>query len=534
MKPGPNAEAETELQRLRAQLLDAQMRLRQAGETHARILATVAHEIRNPLHAMLSLLDVLGQSGLDTQRRGWVETARQSGHGLIGLLDDLLELGSAESGSQMLMVAPFQPTSLFGGIVDLIRPRAAAKGLRFESEIALGEASWLNGDARRLRQIVFNLVGNAIKFTERGLVRLRAAATPTPDGRFALVIEVSDTGPGFDAALASTLFDDFVQGPQATRVGGAGLGLAIVRRLVELMGGTVEAESTPGTGARFRVRLLLPRAEELAPACARPVATDEPAPPSLLPVAPPMRRRLQVLLVEDSPTNRAVALAMLKTAPLIVDAVENGMQAIERLQQTAYDLVLMDVAMPVMDGLEATRAIRALGPPVAQVPVIAMTANALAADEMRCRDAGMDDYLTKPIERANLLAMLTRWLGPLDEPRPAIDETIVVRLLQEVEPGALTRLLGVFLEEARNRAARIEAAVGRLDAAEAIAQIEHESHAMKGSAETFGAAALAARAAAIESAIRARALDTVRNQANGLASLVIDAEHAYRARGYYQ
>jgi CheY-like chemotaxis protein/HPt (histidine-containing phosphotransfer) domain-containing protein len=535
---GPAPEADTadkvdpaEQQHLRAQLLDAQIRMRQADETHARILATVAHEIRGPLHAMLSLLQLLRESGLDTQRGGWVETARQSGHGLIGLLDDLLEIGSAESGSLALMVAPFQPTRLFGGIVDLVRPRAAAKGLRFESEFALGEASWLSGDARRLRQIVFNLVGNAVKFTERGLVRLRATATPTQDGQFVLVIEVSDTGPGFDPALSSSLFGDFVQGPEARRCGGAGLGLAIVRRLVELMGGTIEVESEPGKGARFRVRLTLPRAEESSVPVRAPV--QEPARPAVLtPVAPPPRRRLQVLLVEDSPTNRAVALAMLKTAPLTVDAVENGMQAIERLKQTPYDLVLMDVLMPVMDGLEATRAIRALEDPVSRVPVIAMTANAMAADEVRCREAGMDDYLTKPIERANLLAMLARWLGPLEEPRPAIDETVVVRLLQEVESGALTRLLGVFLDEAGHRAARIEAAVAQLDSPEAIAQIEYESHAMKGSAETFGAAALAVRAASIETAIRVRALESVRAKAGGLAAMVVDAKAAYRARGY--
>ncbi|MDB5364751.1 MAG: Signal transduction histidine kinase [Rhodospirillales bacterium] len=520
-----------ELQHLRAQLLEAQMRVRQADETHARILATVAHEIRGPLHAMLSLLRLLRESGLDTQRGGWVETARQSGHGLIGLLDDLLEFGSAESGSLALMVAPFQPTSLFGGIVDLVRPRAAAKCLRFESEFALGEASWLSGDARRLRQIVFNLVGNAVKFTERGVVRLRATATPTPDGQFALVIEVSDTGPGFDPALTSSLFGDFVQGPEARRSGGAGLGLAIVRRLVELMGGTIEAESEPGKGARFRVRLTLPRAEALSLPVRAPMQAPA-APAVLTPAAPPSRRRLQVLLVEDSSTNRAVALAMLKTAPLTVDAVENGMQAIERLKQTPYDLVLMDVLMPVMDGLEATRAIRALEDPISRVPVIAMTANAMAADEVRCREAGMDDYLTKPIERANLLAMLARWLGPLEEPRPAIDETVVVRLLQEVEPGALTRLLGVFLDEAGHRAARIEAAVAQLDSPEAIARIEYESHAMKGSAETFGAAALAARAASIETAIRVRALDSVRAKVSGLAAMVVDAEGAYRARGY--
>jgi CheY-like chemotaxis protein len=530
-----------ELQQLRAQLLDAQMRVRQAEETHARILATVAHEIRDPLHAMLSLLQLLRQSGLDTQRGGWVETAHQSGNGLIGLLDDLLELGSAESGSLALIVAPFQPTGLFGGIVDLIRPRAAAKGLRFESEFALGEAAWLNGDARRLRQVVFNLVGNAVKFTERGLVRLRATATPTPDGQFVLVIEVSDTGPGFDPALTGSLFEDFVQGPEARRQGGAGLGLAIVRRLVDLMRGTIEVESEPGKGARFRLRLTLPRTEESVPP--RASRKREPAsPPVLAPVvptpsapapsAPALRRRLQVLLVEDSPTNRAVALAMLKTVPLIVDAVENGMQAIERLRQTPYDLVLMDVAMPVMDGLEATRAIRALGDPIARVPVIAMTANALAADEKRCREAGMDDYLTKPIERANLLVTLTRWLGPLEEPRPAIDETVVVRLLQEVEPAALRRLLGVFIDEAASRVARIEAAAARLDSSEAIAQIEHESHALKGSAVTFGAAALAARAASIETAIGVRALDSVRAKVSGLVAMLADAEAAYRRHGY--
>jgi CheY-like chemotaxis protein/HPt (histidine-containing phosphotransfer) domain-containing protein len=256
---------------------------------------------------------------------------------------------------------------------------------------------------------------------------------------------------------------------------------------------------------------------------------------AVTPPPPPPRagQRPHILLVEDSPTNRAVALAMLKSAPLVIDAVENGMQAIERLRETPYDLVLMDVAMPVMDGLDATRAIRALDGPAAKVPVVAMTANALSQDEARCRDAGMDDYLTKPIERANLLAMLSRWLGPLEGPRPVIDEMTIARLLQEVEPGSLNRLLGVFLDEARNRATRILAAVARLDAAEAIAQIEYEAHALKGSAQTFGAATLATRAGNVETAIRVRALDTVRSQAGALAGMVADAEHAYRARGYF-
>jgi CheY-like chemotaxis protein len=256
-------------------------------------------------------------------------------------------------------------------------------------------------------------------------------------------------------------------------------------------------------------------------------------PATVTPMTPPSGRRPHVLLVEDSPTNRAVALAMLKSAPVVIDAVENGMQAIERLRETPYDLVLMDVAMPVMDGLDATRAIRALDGPAAKVPVVAMTANALAQDEVRCRDAGMDDYLTKPIERANLLATLTRWLGPLDLPRPVIDETTIARLLQEVEPGALNRLLSVFVDEARNRVTRILAAVARLDAAEAIAQIEYEAHALKGSAQTFGAATLAARADLVEMAIRTRALDTVRSLVGALSGMVADAEHAYRARGYF-
>jgi CheY-like chemotaxis protein/nitrogen-specific signal transduction histidine kinase/HPt (histidine-containing phosphotransfer) domain-containing protein len=509
---------EAELARLRAALQAAQDRAHRADEAHARVLAAVAHEIRNPLHAMLSLLGLLRESELDPQRRGWVETARDSGLGLLALLDDLLELGRAEAGELALVEAPFQPAELVGGVVDLLRARAVAKGLRFESDVALDDAPWLAGDARRLRQILFNLLGNAIKSTEEGSVRLRVAAGPADEERVALTVDIADSGVGFDKNRP--LFDAVPHGPQEGRGSSGELGLSIARRLVELMQGTIEVESEPGTGTRFHVQIVLPRAAAQAAETAKPAAPAAAA------------RRAHVLLVEDSPTNRAVALAMLRTAPLAVDAVENGAQALERLRHAQYDLVLMDVAMPVLDGLDTTRAIRALNGPISRVPVIAMTANALSADEARCREAGMNDYLTKPIERANLFAMLTRWLGPLGTPRKVIDEPTVARLLHEVEPGSLARLLGVFVREAANRAARIDQAIMQLDQPKSLAQIEHESHALKGGAETFGASAVATCAAAIEAAARARDLDALRRAATGLAALVSEAEESFRQRRY--
>ena len=357
-------------------------------------LANMSHEIRTPLNGIMGMLQLLEATGLDFEQRRYGAVALQSCRRLVQLVEDILDVSRIEAGGMRLREADFVPTSVLGAVMDLFGPAAAQKGLSLELEVGDGVPAALHGDAARLQQVLSNLVGNAVKFTQEGSVRLHAGAgDETADGGCELLLCVSDTGPGIPDDMREAVFDTFsqVEDVYTRDHSGAGLGLSIVRRLVKLMGGTVSMDTAQGGGTVFDVRIPFApaRGERSGPEEAEPEAAPEPR---------------RVLLVEDDYANRLYVSQFLRGEGVVVREAENGAQALDALREEAFDLVLMDVQMPVMNGLDAVRAIRTAPEfaDKAHVPVIAMTAYAMKGDREKFLAAGMNGYLSKPVEASRL------------------------------------------------------------------------------------------------------------------------------------
>jgi signal transduction histidine kinase/CheY-like chemotaxis protein len=382
-------------------LAQAKANAEAANHAKSQFLATMSHEIRTPLNAVLGLNELMLHSPLDSQQRRHAELIGSSGRLLLALINDVLDVSRIEAGHLQLTSAPFSVREAAEGVVALMRERALAKGLELQLALSPAEDSLIQGDVIRIQQILFNLIGNAIKFTDHGRVQVSAAVEPGTGRALTLHLTVSDTGIGIPAGAMPTLFDRFTQADSTTmrRYGGSGLGLAITREIVQLMGGTIATTSTPGLGSRFAIAIpsrFVDRSE-LVPASGEP-DTAEAARPAL-----------RILVAEDNDVNQILINAVLARMGHTVHLVANGLLAVEAVRCGDYDLVLMDLQMPGMDGMEATQAIRALGGPRASLPIIAMTANAFEEDRQACLDAGMDDYVAKPIDVAQLAHAIGRF-----------------------------------------------------------------------------------------------------------------------------
>jgi len=489
-----------------------------ANQAKSTFLATMSHEIRTPMNGVLGMMEVLEAEGMPEGQARTVATMRESAQALLRIIDDVLDFSKIEAGGLELEDTPFSLTGLVEGVVATFRPQAERKGLSLVAAVAPGSTDVLLGDPTRVRQILFNLLGNALKFTERGGGMVRARTEPMGDGHVHVVLTVSDTGIGMNEVQQARLFQPFSQADSSTtrRYGGTGLGLSIVRRLAQLMGGNVSVESAPGAGSTFTVILELMAAPADSPLVDLPLVE---APTETAPTSSRLAGNV-VLVVDDHPINREVLVRQLQALGVGADSAGDGREGLNAWNAGRYAIVFADVHMPLMDGFEMTGEIRRLeaanGRP--RTPIVAVTANAMAGEDERCRAAGMDGYLAKPVSLPRLRATLQRWLRNAGDDVPAIDRAVLDPWLNDDE-GARRDLLAKFSRSASESRHDIETAMAAGD----LGALAAAAHRLKGSALAVGARALGDAAQVLERAAKAGDRATCQD---GLGPLAVEVQRA--------
>ncbi|MDE2454664.1 MAG: response regulator [Burkholderiales bacterium] len=489
-----HAEIEDHRQNLEAQvrarteeLREARERAETASRAKSAFLANMSHEMRTPLNAILGFARLLERSALDRQQAGRVRKIDESATHLLGLVSDVLDLSQVESGELVLAQRDFELGAVMAEVRDAVAPAAAAKALALGVEPG-ALPLWLRGDPARLRQALLNFASNAVKFTPSGSVRIHCGRREAADGRVALHFEVCDTGIGIAPENQPRLFEMFEPGDASTtrRFDGSGLGLAITRRLAELMGGRVGVQSELGQGSCFWLDVALARGN----APVEPEADAE----NLVRVR---HAGMRVLVVEDNPVNREVAAELLAAAGLEVALAENGQIALDALAHERPDLVLMDLQMPVMDGLQASAEIRRR-PGLEGLPVLAMTANVTAEMRRACTEVGMKDFIGKPVVAQRLYETLLRWLPQraVAQPAPVIDQAGALRRSGGKAERAL-RLQRLFRDSHRDDGARLAALREGAD----WTGLRRLAHGLAGAGGNVGATEVHRLASALEAAV---------------------------------
>ena len=496
-----------------------------ADRAKSTFLAAMSHEIRTPMNGVLGMMEVLERSRLETAQARCVAVMRDSAQALLRIIDDVLDFSKIDAGRMDVERLPFSLGELVDGTVEAMRPQAVRKGLVLFVNPPSGGPDRMIGDPMRVRQILFNLVGNAIKFTDRGFVRVSTASRAEAGGAVLVSIAVSDSGIGMDEATRARLFQPFMQADSSTtrRFGGTGLGLSISRRLAHLMGGDVTVRSAPGQGSSFVVTLRLDGA---ASAEVPEAATARHVPA----VGSPRRDAARILVADDHPVNREVICRQLELLGLSAEIAEDGAAALALWRAAPYGLVLLDLHMPALDGFGLAAAIRG-DEAVRGVPrtgLIAVTADALKGEDARCYAAGMDAFLPKPVSVDALARALARWIPDLAAGGAASGEPAGALF----DPEALRSLFGVgarlagMVQSFAETAMRDVAAIG---AAQDAARLAACAHRLKGAAQMAGARLIAEQAARAEAAARTGDLAGARQASAGMEKLLAETLRVMRS-----
>jgi signal transduction histidine kinase/DNA-binding NarL/FixJ family response regulator/HPt (histidine-containing phosphotransfer) domain-containing protein len=485
--------ASEHLERMTEKLSEAYEAAEAGNRAKSQFMATVGHEIRTPLNAILGMAELMSGTTLSAENRENVRVITSSGTALLEVINEILDFAKLEHGEQPAENLPFDARALVKDSLRIMEGRAREQGDTLTCSCGIEGESWYYGDPTQLRRVVLNLVSNAVKFTENGTIHVKASDSRSPDGSPRLRFEISDTGIGIPEDALHRLFNAFsqVDGTISRRYGGTGLGLAICKRIVESLGGEIGVESAPGRGSLFWFEVPAERAPAQAPMAEQPVAS----------VPPPC---LDILLVEDNEVNRQVATRFLERLGQSVTIAVDGAEAVAMARDHLYDLILMDMQMPVMDGIAATREIRRLDGILGRVPIVAMTANASDTDRNLCMEVGMNGFEAKPISSARLARLLTEHGGQaaphgmaldrqveasVSAPAAAASPTAGIRdegryaeLVEAIGQDGFEQLLGVFFDDATSLLSDLHRAMGSHD----HELLDRSLHSLKGSASNLG------------------------------------------------
>ncbi|MFA5952459.1 MAG: ATP-binding protein [Hyphomicrobium sp.] len=520
---------EQTLEGAQEQLLQATAKAEAASEAKTTFLSTMSHEMRTPLNGVLGALDLLSETGLDEKQKELVNIAHESSDALLVHINDVLDFSKMEAGKLDLVSEPFELARLATSVLHIVAPQAEHRNNRLISELNGELPTKLDGDRIRVRQVLLNLVSNANKFTKNGNISVRVDRVGGTRERPEIEIGVSDTGIGIPAQRLKDLFQEFsmVDSSYTRKTSGTGLGLAISKRLIESMGGTIGVESTEGVGSRFWFRVALPGIwGERSLEVVQSRATTGPVP------------KLRILLADDNVTNQLVASRMLASSGHDVVTVSNGLEALAAASSQRFDVLLTDISMPEMDGIEATRRIRQLPEPLSSIPIVALTANAISGDRERFLAAGMNEYLTKPLRRSDIDQCLAGMFGgktalaqdalapaavAVDHAYPLLDASELERLAAETSPEVVPSVVEEYLSEMQRRLAEVLAVMGKADA-EALQKV---THAIAGASAGTGARRLREHAKRIELDCMAEKAGQALALAKDLPSLMEETRNAF-------